>query len=109
MEITPLKCSVCGGVIENYHGQKEVKCSYCGVVQEIETDSSAEFKPVKNKTTLTAAIVILVLIVLFAGVSFSLDIGTMRVKKNNATRNSLTKDTVKQTPQKVDNRDPLGK
>ena len=109
MEITPLKCSVCGGVIENYHGQKEAKCPYCGVVQEIEPDSASEFKPVKNKTTLTAAIVILGLIVLFAGISFSLDMGTMQVKKNNAKRDSINKDTIKQAPKKTNNGDPLGK
>jgi hypothetical protein len=109
VEIVPLKCSVCGAVIENYHGQSEVKCSYCGAIQEIEPEG---VKPVKNKTTLVAAAIILAIIIIFGAISVSLDMGakhmsTPVVKKDSTTNGN--KDTNKQSPKKVDNGDPLGK
>ena len=108
MEIVPLKCTVCGAAIENYHGQSEVKCSYCGAIQEIEPE---QLTPVRNKTTLTAAIIILGIIVLFGAISVSLDMGakhlsTPIIKKDST--NNLNRDTSKQTP-KADNGDPLSK
>jgi hypothetical protein len=111
VEIVPLKCSVCGAAIENYHGQSEVKCSYCGAIQEIEPDAT-EVKPVRNKTTLMAAIIIMGVIMLFAGLSISLDMGAKHIStpvvKKDSTANG-NKDTSKQTPKKADNGDPLAK
>ncbi|HTB06468.1 MAG TPA: hypothetical protein VK806_05895 [Bacteroidia bacterium] len=109
MEIVPLKCTVCGAAIENYHGQSEVKCSYCGAIQEIEPE---QLTPVRNKTTLTAAIIILGIIVLFGAISVSLDMGAKHLSQPVVTKDSITnrnKDTNKESPKKVDNGDPLSK
>jgi|GEM_PF-3168375 len=106
IKVVSLKCSVCGGVLDNYRGQKQVKCAYCGNVELIEPGLQ-QATPAANPRF---GLIIAIAVVLFLGG------GSAAYFLQSSQSTTTVKDSIsnpkavlaKDTANKGTNGDPLG-
>jgi DNA-directed RNA polymerase subunit RPC12/RpoP len=113
VKVVSIKCSVCGASLENYHGQKEVKCEYCGNIQLVEPDVQQTVEITKPRPGL---ILIIVLVMGLGGGFASFYLQAPKSQQSSAVADSLNiwkkalaKDSINKPVEKTTNGDPLGK
>ena len=113
VKVVSIKCSVCGASLENYHGQKEVKCEYCGNIQLVEPDVQQTVEIAKPRAGL---ILIIVLIMGLGGGFASFYLQAPKSQQSSAVADSLNirkkataKDSINRPMKKVSSGDPLTK
>jgi DNA-directed RNA polymerase subunit RPC12/RpoP len=113
VKMVTIKCSVCGASLENYHGQKEVKCEYCGNVQLVEPDAQQMSPIAKPRGGLILGVV---LIMTLGGGFVAFYLQAPASKQSAVVKDSLNgpitqpaQDTTKKSVKKSTEGDPLGK